>query len=105
MVCKLEKLLKKARDAFRKRLPPCTPYIFTHDDLTTVNIIVKDGNLAAIVDWERARYFLAWWEYTAAGIRLSDEDVEWKELLASKMQPFENRRAFWKKIPSVEPIS
>jgi len=96
LVRKLEKLPEKARDAFRKRLPPCAPYTFTHGDLTTVNIMIKDENLAAIVDWERAGYFPVWWEYTAAGIGLSDEDAEWKRLLASRMQPYEDGRAFWK---------
>jgi aminoglycoside phosphotransferase (APT) family kinase protein len=98
LVPKLEKVPEKARDAFRKRLPPCAPYTFTHGDLTTVNIMVKDGNLAAIVDWERAGYFPVWWEYTAAKIGLSKEDVEWKELLASRMQPFEDGRVFWKQF-------
>ncbi|KAF2191893.1 hypothetical protein K469DRAFT_718953 [Zopfia rhizophila CBS 207.26] len=58
LLVKPEKLPEKARNAFRKRLPPRTPYTFTHGDLTTVNIIVKDDNLAAIVDWESAGYFL-----------------------------------------------
>ncbi|KAF1912127.1 kinase-like domain-containing protein [Ampelomyces quisqualis] len=96
LVRKLEKLPEKVRDAFHKRLPPCAPYTFTHGDLTTVNIMVKDGNLVAIIDWERAGYFPVWWEYTAAGIGLGKEDAEWKELLQSKMQPFEDGKAFWK---------
>ncbi|KAF2679209.1 hypothetical protein K458DRAFT_461325 [Lentithecium fluviatile CBS 122367] len=96
LVGKLEKLPEKARDAFRKRLPPCAPYTFTHGDLTTVNFMVKDGNLAAIIDWEWAGYFPIWWEYTAAGIELGKEDAEWKELLASRIPPSEDGRAFWK---------
>ncbi|KAH7371429.1 kinase-like domain-containing protein [Pyrenochaeta sp. MPI-SDFR-AT-0127] len=96
LVRRLEKVPEKARDALRKQFPPCTPYTFTHGDLSNVNIMVKDGNLAAIVDWEGAGYFPAWWEYTAAGIGLGPEDKEWKELLSSKMQPFEDGRAFWK---------
>ncbi|KAF1956767.1 hypothetical protein CC80DRAFT_65135 [Byssothecium circinans] len=96
LVRTLDILPEKARVAFRKRLPPCAPYTFTHGDLTTVNIMVKDGNLAAIVDWEWAGYYPVWWEYTAAGIGLSKEDAEWKELLRGKMQGFEGGRAFWK---------
>ncbi|PVI08062.1 kinase-like protein [Periconia macrospinosa] len=92
----LRKLPEKAQKAFRKRLPPCAPYTFTHGDLTTVNIMVKDDKLAAIIDWESAGYFPVWWEFTAAGIGLSEEDVAWKALLRSKMQPFEKEREFWR---------
>ncbi|CAI6292707.1 unnamed protein product [Periconia digitata] len=93
---KLDKLPEKARNAFRKRFPPCAPYTFTHGDLTNVNIMVKDDNLAAIIDWESAGYFPVWWEFTAAGIGLGKEDAEWKGLLRSKMQQFERGREFWK---------
>lgn len=37
--------------------PVCTPYTFTHGDLNCQNIIVKDGELAGILDWESAGYF------------------------------------------------
>ena len=96
LVRKLEKLPEKAQDAFRKRISPYAPYISTHGDLTTMNIMVKDGNLTAIIDWEGAGYFPAWWKYAATGIGLGTEDVEWKKLLASKMQPFDDGRVFWK---------
>jgi hypothetical protein len=46
----------------------CALYTSTHDDLTTVNIMIKDGNLAAIIDWYSAGYFLAWY-YAALEIR------------------------------------
>lgn len=84
LVRKLEKLRDTAREAFRKRLPPCAPYTFTHCDLATANIIVKDGNLAAIIDWEGAGYFPLWWEYTATVVGLSAEDEEWKNCWQAK---------------------
>lgn len=63
--------------------PVCTPYTFTHGDLNCQNIIVKDGELAGILDWESAGYFPVWWEYAATSIGLSAEDAELKALLRS----------------------
>ena len=37
---------------------------FTHGDLHSENIIVKDGRLAGIVDWEYAGWFPEYWEFT-----------------------------------------
>lgn len=37
---------------------------FTHSDLNASNILVKDGRLAGIVDWEFAGWYPEYWEYT-----------------------------------------
>src|SRR5204863_8894243 len=74
----LNKLPERARVRFRDRLPASAPYTLTHGDLASCNIIVKDGQLAGILDWETAGYFPVWWEYAAAGIGLGTEDGEWR---------------------------
>ncbi|KAJ5674511.1 uncharacterized protein N7477_004445 [Penicillium maclennaniae] len=51
-----------------------TPYTFTHSDLTNVNIMLDNGSLAGILDWEPSGYFPVRWEFTYTGI-------EWKDLL------------------------
>ncbi|KAI9058676.1 kinase-like protein [Trametes sanguinea] len=38
--------------------------VFTHADLHPGNILVKDGRLAGIIDWERAGWLPEYWEYT-----------------------------------------
>ncbi|KAH9841776.1 uncharacterized protein C8Q71DRAFT_829031 [Rhodofomes roseus] len=38
---------------------------FTHADLHANNILVKDGRLAAILDWETAGWYPEYWELTA----------------------------------------
>ncbi|KAL2066798.1 hypothetical protein VTL71DRAFT_1222 [Oculimacula yallundae] len=38
--------------------------VFTHADLNLRNIMVKDGKLSGIVDWENAGFFPEYWEYT-----------------------------------------
>ncbi|KAG5289073.1 PKc-like superfamily domain-containing protein [Histoplasma ohiense] len=82
---KLTKLPKEALARLRTRLPTSAPYTFTHGDLAFCNIIVKDGNLAGILDWEDAGYFPVWWEYVAATIGLDEGDAEWKALLRGKL--------------------
>lgn len=92
----LEKLPGKVRSAFRKRMPPAAPYTFTHGDLSTGNIMVKDGVLVGIIDWEASGYFPVWWEFTATGIHEGDEDRDWKILLRKHMDNHADAQEFWK---------
>lgn len=86
---------ERARQQLRERMPTAAPYTFTHGDLTNVNIMVKDGNLAGILDWEASGYFPVWWESTCAGIGLGQDDQEWKSLLRKHMPSCEDARQFW----------
>ncbi|KAL6353685.1 hypothetical protein LRP88_12998 [Fusarium phalaenopsidis] len=79
-------LSEKASGRLRKRMPPAAPYTFTHGDLSTDNIIIQDGNISGIIDWEASGYFPAWWESTALTIVQSDYDREWKLLLRKHME-------------------
>jgi hypothetical protein len=40
--------------------------VFTHADLKADNIIVKDGRVAAILDWEMAGWYPEYWEFAKA---------------------------------------
>jgi len=44
----------------RKNFPKSEPYVLTHGDLNFTNIMVKDGKIEAIIDWEYAGY-MPWW--------------------------------------------
>lgn len=78
----LEKPLKKRgvpEEACRRlqgQMPSAAPYTFTHNDLCFINIMVENGHLTGIIDWESSGYFPVWWEYTFAGIGLGQEDKE-----------------------------
>ena len=37
---------------------------YSHADLSPENVIVKDGRIAAIIDWEFAGWWPEYWEYT-----------------------------------------
>lgn len=40
--------------------------VLTHGDLSSTNIMVKDGKIAAIIDWESAAWLPDYWEFTSA---------------------------------------
>ncbi|KAK7415859.1 hypothetical protein QQZ08_012216 [Neonectria magnoliae] len=91
----LEGVPERARQRLQELMPPSTPYTFTHGDLTNVNIMVENGNLTGIIDWESSGYFPVWWEFTCAGIGLGEEDKQWKTLLQEYMPDFTEAREFW----------
>ncbi|KAJ5931074.1 hypothetical protein N7466_006567 [Penicillium verhagenii] len=86
---------EEIRLKLRERMPTAAPYTFTHSDLTTVNIMVDNGNLTGIIDWENSGFFPVWWEFAAAGICLGDEDREWKNTLRKYMPEHEDMRGFF----------
>lgn len=79
-----------------QQMPRAEPYTFTHGDLSTSNIIVKDGSLAGIIDWEVSGYYPVWWEFAATAIGQDDDDIVWKELLRKHMEDFTAGREFWR---------
>ncbi|KAF2195833.1 kinase-like protein [Zopfia rhizophila CBS 207.26] len=91
----LKSVPKKARWRLQERMPSAGPYTFTHRDLTNVNIIIEDGNLTGILNWEASGYFPVWWEFTCAGIGLGQEDQEWKALLRKHMPSYTEAYEFW----------
>ncbi|KAI0322762.1 kinase-like protein [Amylostereum chailletii] len=57
---------------------------FTHGDLARRNIMVKEGEIAAIIDWEESGWYPEHWEYVKAmynpGI---DKDQSWVDQVRS----------------------
>ncbi|KAI9829930.1 MAG: hypothetical protein M1819_005902 [Sarea resinae] len=51
------------RDMVRHRLRADHAIVFTHGDFTPRNIMVKDGLVAAVIDWEYAGFYPEYWEY------------------------------------------
>ncbi|GKZ79768.1 hypothetical protein AnigIFM56816_003974 [Aspergillus niger] len=90
-----EKIPEAARVRLRQCMPSAMPYTFTHGDLTNVNIMVENGELTGIVDWETAGYFPVWWEYVCTSVPDSEEDREWKTLLRRYMPDYSVAREFW----------
>lgn len=42
------------------------PLVFTHGDLSSLNILVRGDDIVGIVDWETAGWYPSYWEYTSA---------------------------------------
>lgn len=86
MIGNITQLPDTVQNILRQSMPPATPYTFTHADLSQVNIMVKDGQVTGIIDWERSGYLPRWWEFVKT-LRAEDEnDAEWKDLLREYMR-------------------
>lgn len=57
-----------------------TKFILTHNDLGPYNIIVKDNNIAAILDWELSGYYPEYWEYNRTYFHCGYTE-DWKQIL------------------------
>lgn len=42
------------------------PPVFTHGDLHPFNILVRDGKIVSIIDWEFSGWYPYYWEYSCA---------------------------------------
>lgn len=78
----IEEKFQELKDSF----PDCEPYVLTHGDLNLTNIIVKDGKIQGLVDWEQAGYYPWWMERRATYMNsnaYSDELFEpvWNDLM------------------------
>ncbi|CZT14649.1 uncharacterized protein RCC_00621 [Ramularia collo-cygni] len=65
---------------------------FTHGDLASLNILVRNGEVAAIVDWECAGWYPEYWEYTKAHYN-SVYQPEFHRLLDQKVTRYDEELA------------
>ncbi|KAF2207313.1 hypothetical protein CERZMDRAFT_115307 [Cercospora zeae-maydis SCOH1-5] len=67
-----------------KNWPPPT---FTHGDLNPANILVSQGRISGIIDWEFAGWYPHYWEYTSA--RYLDRIIPtWTTILDQTLEAF-----------------
>lgn len=63
--------------------------VLTHGDISPRNILVRDGKVVAILDWEMAGYYPEYWEYVKAFFRPAWESEWMKERAVDKvLQPY-----------------
>lgn len=96
----MAKSLKGLPDNISRKLhrsmPPAAPYTFSHGDLSMGHIMIKDGKVTGILDWEKGGYFPRWFEFAStftSGKHVYDH--EWKELLREYMEPDMKGAEFW----------
>lgn len=63
-------------------MKPEGPFVLTHEDVNTSNIMVKDGHVSGIIDWEDGGYMPELWEWIKC--RIIQED-EWACYLREEM--------------------
>lgn len=54
------------------------PIVFTHGDIAARNILVRDGRIVALLDWEYAGWYPDYWEYVFALRGL--DNIDWEAL-------------------------
>jgi len=54
------------------------PPIFTHGDLSSLNILVRGDEIVGIIDWETAGWYPSYWEYTTA-CQVNHRNPFWRE--------------------------
>ena len=65
------------RGAFLRRLGTCHRVVFTHGDLAPRNIIVRDGKIVGLLDWEDAGWYPECWEYVKFFQRTGTDVRDW----------------------------
>ncbi|KAE8148037.1 kinase-like domain-containing protein [Aspergillus avenaceus] len=65
---------------------------FAHADLCPRNIIVRDGEVAAIIDWQFAGWYPEYWEYTKAHFGILDMP-DWYEELRNAIPRYDDELA------------
>ncbi|KAH9971220.1 kinase-like domain-containing protein [Lactifluus volemus] len=60
---------------------------FTHSDIAPRNILVNNGKIAAIIDWETAGWYPEYWEYTCWAVS-NHGSPQWEELLEKVLESY-----------------
>jgi thiamine kinase-like enzyme len=70
-------------------MPAYSSVVFSHSDLTARNIIIHNGKISGIIDWEQSGWWPYWWEYMKAlyctQLTADDENEEWHRFVESCM--------------------
>ena len=68
-------------------------FVLTHGDLAARNIMVKDGKITGLVDWEYSGFFPEYMEYTLATVIHDCHEDWWKPHLKEILEPCGFKRA------------
>ncbi|KAK4642857.1 hypothetical protein QC761_401200 [Podospora bellae-mahoneyi] len=67
-------------------------FVLTHGDLTPRNIMVKDGQITGIIDWERSGFYPEYAEYAFAMKLCHSHEEWWIPVLKELLQPCSKER-------------
>lgn len=60
--------------------------VFTHGDLSSLNILVRGDDIVGIIDWETAGWMPPYWEYTSAW-HVNPQNRFWQEEVCKYLTP------------------
>lgn len=60
---------------------------FTHDDFRPQNIMVRDGIVTGIIDWELSGWYPEYWEFVKALYAWSWQN-DWLDYLIKAVEPY-----------------
>jgi aminoglycoside phosphotransferase len=63
-----------------------SPLVFTHGDLSSLNVLASGDKIVGIVDWETAGWYPSYWEYTTAW-NVNPQNQFWREEVNKFLQP------------------
>jgi thiamine kinase-like enzyme len=62
------------------------PLVFTHGDLSSLNILVRGDDIVGIIDWETAGWYPSYWEYTTAH-QVNPQNLFWANEIDNFLEP------------------
>ncbi|WEW55213.1 hypothetical protein PRK78_000642 [Emydomyces testavorans] len=62
------------------------PLVFTHGDLSSLNILACGDKVVGIIDWETAGWYPAYWEYTTA-CYVNPQNSFWRDEIDKFLDP------------------
>lgn len=74
------------QDMMRRQDGPWPQPCFTHGDLNPFDILVRDGKVVGLIDWEFSGWYPRYWEYTSAWFG-NVTRTEWQGLLHKILDP------------------
>jgi len=60
--------------------------VFTHGDLSSLNILVEGDDITGIIDWETAGWYPSYWEYTTAS-QVNFRNLFWGDYIDRFLDP------------------
>ncbi|EED16932.1 hypothetical protein TSTA_019910 [Talaromyces stipitatus ATCC 10500] len=82
-------LTRNSGNAFTLPYNNLSHYIFENlkTQFPKCNVMVRDGQVVGILDWEYAAYLSVWYEYISASLAFTEADIDWKKVLGSFWYP------------------
>ena len=62
------------------------PVVFTHGDLSSLNVLASGDRVVGIVDWETAGWYPSYWEYTTAW-NVNPQNQFWRDEVDKFLRP------------------